>query len=102
MEPIRRDNWSAGANNIAPRDRLPEASLRAAVSVDPLPGGRLAARARYQRRYAGSAVRAVLALGSKLLIADGTELVEFNYECQRIYEDELRRRGGARRIRYGG
>lgn len=78
MEPIRTADWSAGANNIAPRDRLPEASLRAAVNVDPLPGGRLAARARYQRRYAGSAVRAVLALGDKLLIADGAELVEFN------------------------
>ncbi|MFG0381106.1 hypothetical protein ACF8C6_09095 [Pseudomonas sp. zbq_18] len=78
MEPIRRDNWGAGANNIAPRDRLPDASLRAAVNVDPLPGGRLAARARYQRRYVGSAVRAVLALGDKLLIADGTSLVEYN------------------------
>lgn len=33
--------------------------------------------------------------------ADGY-LVEFNYECQRIYEDELRRRGGARTIRYQG
>lgn len=78
MEPIRRDNFAAGANNIAPRDRLPEASLRAGVNVDPLPGGKLAARARYQRRYMGQAVRAVLALGSKLLIADGTDLVEFN------------------------
>lgn len=78
MDPIRRDNWTAGANNIAPRDRLPEASLRSAVNVDPLPGGRLAARARYQRRYVGQAVRAVLALGSKLLIADGEDLVEFD------------------------
>ena len=32
----------------------------------------------------------------------GQYLAEFNYECQRIYEDELRRRGGARSIRYGG
>lgn len=29
-------------------------------------------------------------------------LVEFNVECQRIYEAELRRRGGARTIRCGG
>ena len=29
-------------------------------------------------------------------------LAEFNYECQRAYEDALRRRNGARRIRYGG
>ncbi|WP_322979115.1 hypothetical protein [Pseudomonas sp. C11] len=78
VEPVRIRSWLAGANNIAPRDRLPEASLRAGVNVDPLPGGRLAARARYQRQYAGTAVRAVLALHSKLLIADGTNLVEFD------------------------
>lgn len=29
-------------------------------------------------------------------------LVEFDRECQRIYEDALRRRGGARTIRYPG
>lgn len=29
-------------------------------------------------------------------------LIEFDRECQRIYEDALRRRGGARSIRYGG
>lgn len=29
-------------------------------------------------------------------------LLEFNRECQRIYEDALRRRGGARAIRYAG
>lgn len=29
-------------------------------------------------------------------------LAEFDRECQRLYEDELRRRGGARSIRYGG
>lgn len=29
-------------------------------------------------------------------------LLEFNRECQRIYEDALRRRGGARTIRYQG
>lgn len=29
-------------------------------------------------------------------------LAEFNYECQRIYEEALLRRGGARKIRYGG
>lgn len=29
-------------------------------------------------------------------------LIEFDRECQRIYEDALRRRGGARSIKYGG
>lgn len=78
MEPIRRDSWAAGANNIAPRDRLPEGSVRSAVNVDPLPGGRLALRIGCQRAYVGAAVRAVLALRDKLLIADGADLVEFD------------------------
>lgn len=78
MEPFRKGNWSAGASNIAPRDRLPENSLRSGVNVDPLPGGRLALRAGFRRAYTGANVRAVLALGQKLLIADGTDLVEFN------------------------
>ncbi len=75
---MRKDNWSVGANNIASRDRLPENSIRAGINVDPLPGGRLALRAGYEVRYSGTAVRAMLALGDKLLIADGTDLVEFN------------------------
>ena len=29
-------------------------------------------------------------------------LAQFNYQCQRAYEDSLRRRNGARRIRYPG
>jgi len=29
-------------------------------------------------------------------------LIEFDRECQRVYEDALRRRGGARTIKYGG
>jgi hypothetical protein len=78
VEPVRVQNWSAGANNIASRDRLPPNSVRAAVNLDPLPGGRLALRAGFERVYAGTAPRAVLALGGRLLIADGADLVEFD------------------------
>lgn len=78
MQPSRTSNWSAGANNIASRDRLPENSIRAGVNVDPLPGGRLALRTGFKAIYTGAEVRAVLALGRKLLIADGTSLVEYN------------------------
>lgn len=78
MERQRNDNWSAGANNLASRDRLPENSVRSAINVDPLPGGRFALRAGFELGYAGEAVRAVLALGDKLLIADGADLIEFN------------------------
>lgn len=78
MATDKRSNWSRGANNIASKDRLPEAFVRHAVNLDPLPGGRLALRAGYEQVYVGGAVRGVLALGNNLLIADGTELVEVN------------------------
>lgn len=70
--------WSRGSNNVAPSDRLPEGFVRHAVNIDPLPGGRLKLRAGYEQIYAGTAVRGVLALGDKLLVADGTSLVEVN------------------------
>lgn len=78
MEAIRRDNWSAGANNVAPRDRLPESSARELVNLDPLPGGRLALRAGYQKRLTANAARGLLALGRKVLLADGTDLIEYD------------------------
>ena len=71
-------DWSAGANNLASKDRLPKNAVRHAVNVDPLPGGTFASRAGYEPIYAGTNVRGVLALGDKLLIADGVSLVEFN------------------------
>ena len=71
-------DWSAGANNLASKDRLPKNAVRHAVNVDPLPGGTFASRAGYEPIYAGTNVRGVLALGDKLLIADGADLVEFN------------------------
>lgn len=72
------NDWSAGANNLASKGRLPKGSVRHAVNVDPLPGGTLASRAGYEPIYTGTNVRGVLALGDKLLIADGANLVEFN------------------------
>ena len=71
-------DWSAGANNLASKDRLPKNAVRHAVNVDPLPGGTFASRAGYEPIYAGTNVRGVLALGDKLLIADGADLVEVN------------------------
>lgn len=71
-------NWEKGANNIASSDRLPAGFARDILNADPTPGGRLELRIGYERVYDGAAVRGVLALGSKLLIADGASLVEFN------------------------
>lgn len=78
MADIKLDNWAQGANNIAPADRLPDGFVRSAVNVDPTPGGKLMIRAGFERVYQGTAPRAVLGLGTKLLIADGTDLVEFD------------------------
>lgn len=78
MKRLRKDNLIGGANNLATADRLPEGFARHAVNVDPLPGGTLASRIGYERVYDGQDVRGVLALGDNLLIADGTDLVEFN------------------------
>lgn len=72
------DNWSAGANNLETPDRLPKYSVRYGVNVDPLPGGHLASRIGYESVYAGTDVRGVLALGNKLLIADGDQLIEYD------------------------
>ena len=80
MTTDKRSDWSKGANNIASKDRLPEAFVRHAVNLDPLPGGRLALRVGYEQVYSGTAVRGVLSLGSNLLIADGPDLVELNTE----------------------
>lgn len=76
MSRFRWDSWAAGANNIAAKDRLPDSTVRHAVNLDPTPGGRLSLRAGYEQVYAGTDVRGVLALGDKLLIADGADLVE--------------------------
>jgi len=71
-------DWGKGANNVASKDRLPTGFVRHAVNLDPLPGGRLALRAGYERIYTGAEVRGVLSLGRNLLVADGTSLVEVN------------------------
>ncbi len=71
-------DWAKGANNLAQKDRLPEGFVRNAVNLDPTIGGTLASRVGYERVYAGADVRGVLALGAKLLAADGASLVEID------------------------
>lgn len=78
VDPVRRSNFSRGANNRVARGRLPEGFYRESVNLDPLTGGGMALRAGYDLIYEGDAVRGVLGIGSYLLIADGTELVEFD------------------------
>lgn len=74
----KRGDFSRGANNRFPRGSIPEGFFREAINLDPLNGGKLALRAGYEKRYTGTAVRGVLALGETLLIADGGSLVAFD------------------------
>ncbi|MFI8608499.1 hypothetical protein ACIGFL_09260 [Pseudomonas sp. NPDC077649] len=78
MEFNRREGWPAGANNIAPRDRLPEGAVRDSVNLDPNVGGTFTLRARARQIYQGLDVRGMLELGDRLLVADGTSLVEID------------------------
>lgn len=69
-------DWSKGSNNVANPERLPPGFARSIVNMDTTPGGRLTLRQGQERVYQGTNPRALLALGRKLLIADGTDLVE--------------------------
>ena len=72
----KTQGWNKGVNNLSQDKRVPEGFVRHAVNVDATPDGLLTARIGYERLYQGTAVRGVLSLGQKLLVADGTDLVE--------------------------
>lgn len=74
------NNWEQGSNNIAQADRLPENFARRITNAEPTPGGKLVMRAGYEMVHAGTDIRGALALGTKILIADGASLVEFDTE----------------------
>jgi hypothetical protein len=57
---------------------VPDGFVRDLVNLDPCEGGPLALRIGYEKVYDGTAVRGVLSLGSKVLIADGESLVEYD------------------------
>lgn len=83
-----RQNWSIGIDNRSDWQRVPTGApyrgqaqpgaLREAINVDANADGSLSLRAGYQRIYAGTNVRGALALGQKVLIADGADLVELD------------------------
>ena len=62
----KTSGWSKGANNLAQNKRVPEGFVRHALNVDATPDGILTSRVGYERLYAGTNVRGVLALGTKL------------------------------------
>lgn len=73
-----RSNWAGGIDNLAPDDRVPDGYLRDALNVDPTPGGALQLRTGYERAFNGTAIRGMLSLGRKLLVADGPNLIELD------------------------
>ena len=80
MTDIKRNVFS-GTNNVAHPERLPEGFARAIVNMD-VHDGRLALREGLKRIYEGTDPRSILSLGNKLLIADGSDLVEFNTDTK--------------------
>ena len=70
--------WPKGANNIAPLDKIPDGYVRDSTNVDATAEGNLCLRTGYERVYTGTDIRGCLALGSKVLVADGDQLVEFD------------------------
>lgn len=77
-DPIQLSDFSRGANNRVPADRIPEGFVRDAINFDPLQQGGVAMRAGYNKVYEGTDVRGVVALDHRLLLADGTDLIEFD------------------------
>lgn len=75
---VKTDKWPGGIDNLAPAGRTPAGFVRDAVNVDPTPGGELHLRTGYELTLALADCRGVLALGDNLLIAAGTDLIEYD------------------------
>lgn len=83
-----RQNWSLGIDNRSDWQRVPTGApyrgqaqpgaLREAINVNANADGSLSLRSGYETIYAGTDVRGALALGQKVLIADGASLVELD------------------------
>jgi hypothetical protein len=76
--PVLRGPWPLGINNRANEKTQPEGSVRDSVNVDPSLDGVFRLRAGYSLAYQGQSVRGALSVGSHILIADGTSLIDFN------------------------
>lgn len=72
--PTRFDNWSRGANNISPPDRLPKNHVRQLVNLNATAEGTLELRAGFEKVLTGNNVRAVGRAGRTILIVDSDGL----------------------------
>uniref|UniRef100_A0A6M3X4W8 Putative structural protein n=1 Tax=viral metagenome TaxID=1070528 RepID=A0A6M3X4W8_9ZZZZ len=84
MEPIRRDRWPLGINNVVRPSRLPEGAVRDLVNLDPSADGILSLRAGYSKVLECTNARAAFAVGDYLVVVDGTEVKSFHPQTQSI------------------
>lgn len=78
MGTIRNANWSGGANNMASPDRLPDGQARRLVNLEPRRDGTLELSPRFALRWPMENVRGLFALGERLIIAAGDQLISLN------------------------
>ncbi len=72
---VQQAGWPKGINNKANWRDMPVGFVRDALNMDPLESGSMALRPGFDKRYAGVDVRGALAIGSRVLVADGTTLL---------------------------
>jgi|GEM_PF-1953629 len=75
---VRQDSWVAGINNRDDWRKTPGNALRDSINVDVAQDGSLSLRTGFEWIYEGSAVRGALPVGDHILIADGSQLIDFD------------------------
>lgn len=78
MSSTPHNNWSRGANNRVTANRIAPGFFVDAVNLDPNVGGTLTLRPGQEHVYVGNEVHGALVLGNKILVAAGTDLVEYD------------------------
>lgn len=67
--------WSGGIHNRANSKSVPDGFVRDLVNLDPLVGGELGLRSGFDQRVAATNARGALAVGQRILFADGSSLI---------------------------
>ena len=76
--PIVRGPWPLGINNRANEKSVPEGSVRDSVNLDPRADGAYELRRGFELAYAGANIRGALAIGDRILLADGSKLIVYD------------------------
>lgn len=74
---VSLSGWANGVNNLSPANRLPGGFVRDLLNLDPV-GGNFEMRAGYEKVAPGTACRAVMSLGERVLFVDGAGLSELD------------------------